>query len=169
MNMRGMGSFSLFPPVMKMLLIINLAVFILQYLFLSGLTFDGVSLNDLFMKYFALQPFKTENMFDLSKNIFLPWQLISYQFMHGGLWHLFFNMFALWMFGSELEGLWGSKRFLIYYLLAGIGAAIVHMFSVIGFGLFALGGICCNLSSHHKHREISHLDRLFRPKNAPIF
>ncbi|MBE2187949.1 MAG: rhomboid family intramembrane serine protease [Desulfobulbaceae bacterium] len=128
MKMRGMGSFSLFPPVMKMLLIINVAVFILQYLFLSGLTFDGHSLNALFMKYFALQPFNSENMFDLSKNIFLPWQLVSYQFMHGGLWHLFFNMFALWMFGSELEGLWGSKRFLIYYLLAGVGAAIVHMF-----------------------------------------
>lgn len=126
--MRGFGRFSIFPPVLKALLIINVAVFIVQYLFLGGLTLNGIPLNAIFIKYFALQPFQIDKLFDITSSIFLPWQLITYQFMHGGLWHLFFNMFALWMFGSELENLWGSKRFLIYYLLSGVGAAIIHLF-----------------------------------------
>jgi membrane associated rhomboid family serine protease len=50
------------------------------------------------------------------------WQLATYIFFHGGFFHLFFNMFALWMFGSELERLWGSKKFLFYYMLTGVGA-----------------------------------------------
>jgi membrane associated rhomboid family serine protease len=71
------------------------------------------------MAYFALQPLET--------GMFYPWQLISYQFMHGGVWHLFFNMLALWMFGSELESIWGSRRFLTFYLLAGIGAGLAQI------------------------------------------
>lgn len=58
----------------------------------------------------------------------MPWQLLTYQFMHGGLMHLFFNMFALWMFGMELENLWGSKKFLIYYLTCGVGAGLTNLF-----------------------------------------
>ncbi|MDX9906208.1 MAG: rhomboid family intramembrane serine protease [Bacteroidales bacterium] len=57
---------------------------------------------------------------------FRPWQLISYMFLHGNFWHLFFNMFALWMFGNALENIWGPKRFLIYYFITGIGAALIH-------------------------------------------
>jgi membrane associated rhomboid family serine protease len=52
------------------------------------------------------------------------WQLVTYMFLHGGLFHLAFNMLALWMFGSELEYLWGSRRFLIYYFFTGVGAGI---------------------------------------------
>src|SRR5690606_30001705 len=54
--------------------------------------------------------------------------LITYQFLHGGFGHIFFNMFALWMFGMEIENTWGSKKFLYYYLLSGIGAGICHLF-----------------------------------------
>ncbi|MDQ3048981.1 MAG: rhomboid family intramembrane serine protease, partial [Bacteroidota bacterium] len=57
---------------------------------------------------------------------FMPHQIITYMFMHGDFMHLFFNMFALWMFGNTLENVWGPKRFLIYYLITGIGAAICH-------------------------------------------
>lgn len=58
---------------------------------------------------------------------FRPWQLITHMFMHGNLMHIFFNMYALVMFGSILEQVWGPKRFLIFYLVCGFGAALVHM------------------------------------------
>ena len=57
---------------------------------------------------------------------FAPYQFISYMFMHGNFSHIFFNMFALWMFGSVLEQVWGPKKFLLYYIVTGIGAALVH-------------------------------------------
>jgi membrane associated rhomboid family serine protease len=127
-RMNGLGGFSLFPPVLKALLIINIAVFFVQYFLLENLFFSGVSLNYLFEKYFAVQPIDFSKAFSFSsEHVFLPWQLISYQFMHGNLGHLFFNLFALWMFGSELENVWGSKKFLIYYLASGVGAAILHL------------------------------------------
>jgi membrane associated rhomboid family serine protease len=59
---------------------------------------------------------------------FKPMQYITYMFMHGGIGHIFFNMFALWMFGKVLEGVWGSKRFFIYYIITGLGAAAFHTF-----------------------------------------
>lgn len=58
---------------------------------------------------------------------FEPWQLLSYGFLHGGLPHLFFNMFALWMFGSPLEATWGSQRFAIYYFACVLGAGLVQL------------------------------------------
>ena len=58
---------------------------------------------------------------------FRPHQLVTHLFMHGNFTHLFFNMFALWMFGKILENVWGSKRFLIYYMITGIGAASIHL------------------------------------------
>lgn len=63
---------------------------------------------------------------------FMPVQILTHLFMHGGIWHLFFNMYALFMFGGILENVWGSKRFLIYYLVCGLGAAVIHE-SVIWF------------------------------------
>jgi membrane associated rhomboid family serine protease len=62
-----------------------------------------------------------------SSDLFKPYQLVTYMFMHGGLAHLFFNMFALFMFGRILEQVWGPKRFLIYYMVTGIGAGIIQM------------------------------------------
>ena len=64
--------------------------------------------------------------FGVSNQNFKIWQIFTYMFLHGGIMHLFFNMFAVWMFGTQLENLWGSKRFLNYYLLTGLGAAILH-------------------------------------------
>jgi membrane associated rhomboid family serine protease len=59
---------------------------------------------------------------------FRPYQLVTHMFMHGGFTHLLFNMFALWMFGRVLEGVWGPKRFFIYYFVTGLGAALLHTF-----------------------------------------
>jgi membrane associated rhomboid family serine protease len=69
--------------------------------------------------------------FPLSEQ-FKPLQIVSHIFMHGGFWHLFFNMYALYIFGQVLENVWGPKRFFIYYIITGLGAALIHE-TVIGF------------------------------------
>jgi membrane associated rhomboid family serine protease len=93
-------------PVIKNLMIIMGAVFLLQML-VSGWI-------DL---YFGLVPIL------VWKKYFL-WQLLTYMFLHGGFSHILFNLLALWMFGGELESYWGSKKFLFYFLFCGIGAGI---------------------------------------------
>lgn len=123
---RGFGGFSLFPPVLKNLLIINGVVFLLQQI-LANVTIGGVPGWYTFNRYFALNPVSGFDQVGNPYN-FQVWQLITYQFMHGGFGHIFFNMFALWMFGMEIENLWGSKKFLIYYLLCGVAAGISQLF-----------------------------------------
>ncbi|MFP4664889.1 MAG: rhomboid family intramembrane serine protease [Bacteroidales bacterium] len=100
------------PPVVKNLLLINIAMFLL--LVLSEAIYQ-VDLNRVLGLY---QPMS---------EAFRPYQIITHMFMHGGLAHLFFNMFALFMFGRVLEQVWGGKRFLIYYLVTGLGAAGLHL------------------------------------------
>lgn len=103
--------FSFLPPVVKNLLIINGLMF-LGTLALSTQGIDLVSL-------LGLHYFSSEN--------FQVYQFITYMFMHGGFNHVLFNMFALWMFGYMLENVWGSKRFLQYYIYTGLGAALIQL------------------------------------------
>lgn len=119
-----MGGFSFFPPVIKFLLISNVAIFLLSSLF-SSMTIGGIPIQYILIKYFALWPIGTPPLFDAPS--FLPWQLVSYMFMHADFSHVLFNMLALWMFGMELEQLWGSKKFSIYYTLCGLGGGIAHL------------------------------------------
>jgi membrane associated rhomboid family serine protease len=114
-------------PVVKALLIANVAIYVLFNLLLSAVVIAGVPLDYWMLKLFALQPIDGIHYGPGFDGIFLPWQLLTYQFMHGGFGHLFFNMFSLWMFSSELEEQWGSAKFLVYYLLAGIGAGLLYM------------------------------------------
>ncbi len=116
------GGFGFFPPVIKYLLISNLAIFVLQHFIMPSIKIDGVPLSVLFMKYFALNPIESK-LFP-----FYPWQLVTYIFMHGSFMHIFFNMFALWMFGMELENQWGSKKFAFYYFMCGIVAGLANLF-----------------------------------------
>jgi membrane associated rhomboid family serine protease len=112
------GGFSFFPPVIKWLMITNGAVFVLTNFF-DSFKLDGYPLQNVIYQYFALLP--------LGQG-FLPWQLITYQFMHAGIMHLFFNMFfGLWMFGMEIEHLWGPKKFLYFYLMCGVVAGIAQL------------------------------------------
>lgn len=98
------------PPVTKNLLIINLLIWLIMELMPEfGMTLDRVC--GLF--YFASPNFR-------------PWQPISYMFLHAGLSHVFFNMFAVWMFGSVIERVFGSARYLLFYITVGIGAALVQ-------------------------------------------
>ena len=117
---RPFGGFSVFPPVIKNLLIINVAVFFVQMLS-SNLMIGGRPLGLLLNMWFALNPIGGGYNFQI-------WQLITYQFMHGGFGHIFFNMFILWMFGMRIENLWGSKKFLYFYLICGIAAGLAQLF-----------------------------------------
>lgn len=107
-----MNSFQSIPPVIKNLVILNALVYFAQQIFGNN------------------GPYGVENLFalhDTHSVYFRPHQLITHMFMHGSLPHLLFNMLALWMFGSILENLWGSKRFLVFYVLCGLGAAVLHL------------------------------------------
>ena len=66
------------------------------------------------------------SLFAFSSPLFRPWQLVTHMFMHGGFWHLFFNMYTLMIFGTALERTWGSKKFLLFYFVTGLGAALCH-------------------------------------------
>lgn len=109
--MRPLGN-TLFPPVVKNLLIINGIFFFATYVFQSSFGFDLTEHLALF--YFTSPKFRV-------------WQLVTHLFMHANLGHIFSNMFALWMFGAILENFLGSKKFLNYYLLTGIGASILFL------------------------------------------
>ena len=111
--------FSILPPVVKNLLIIN------GLFFLATITMARWDLIDLL----GLHPFES--------NLFKPHQLVTHFFMHGGFLHIFSNMLALWMFGNALENYWGGKRFLIYYLFTGLGAAALHL-GIIEFQIHQL-------------------------------
>ncbi len=65
-------------------------------------------------------------LWPIGSGAFIPWQLLSYAFLHGSLSHLFFNMFGLWMFGSELERIWGSRRFLAFFAVSVLFAALTQ-------------------------------------------
>ena len=97
------------PPVVKGLIIANIAVYVLQRLIGGNLLID----------LFALYPS------DLIKN-FQIWRLFTYQFLHGGVLHLLINMLMLWMFGSELEQRWGRRFFIRYYFLCGVGGGLTY-------------------------------------------
>ena len=105
------SGFGFLPPVVKNLIIINVLFFVATMVLGQTMQIDLVDL--LGLHYFAASEFA-------------PYQFVTYMFMHGNFSHIFFNMFALWMFGSVLEQVWGPKKFLLYYIVTGIGAALVH-------------------------------------------
>ncbi len=100
------------PPVVKNLIIINVLFFLATFV-MENL---GVNLVDIFGMHYP------------GSEKFMLHQVVTYMFMHGGIGHIFFNMFALFMFGRVLESVWGPRRFLIYYFVTGIGAIAIHTF-----------------------------------------
>lgn len=99
------------PDVVKNLLIINLLMFLATMVFSSGTEDLRITLG---LHYFDSPDFE-------------PYQMVSHMFMHGNFTHLFFNMFALIMFGGQLERVWGPKRFLLFYFVTGLGAVALHL------------------------------------------
>ena len=106
------------PPMTRALLVANVAVFFLLPVLGAG-----------FVENFALWP--------LGSGLFMPWQLLSYGFLHGGLTHLAFNMFGLWMFGAELERVWGARRFATFFFVSVLVAALVQLLVTAWMGSYA--------------------------------
>ena len=101
------------PPIVKNLIFINALFFLAtEFLFrdVGEFGLQGV---------FGLWPINNEN--------FRPYQIFTHMFTHAGITHIFFNMFSLWMFERMLENIWGHKKFLLFYLVCGIGSAVAHM------------------------------------------
>lgn len=98
------------PPVTKNLIIINVIFFLAKYVF----ELRGMDLDSMLGLHFFMAP------------DFRPYQLITYMFMHANVEHIFFNMFSLWMFGRIIEQTWGEKKFIIFYLVCGIGAGFTQ-------------------------------------------
>ena len=109
-----MGSFQSIPPVIKNIVILTALTFFAQKVFQNNPSID-------IERLFALH--------DLHSAFFRPHQLVTYMFLHSteNFAHILVNMLMLWMFGSMLENVWGSKRFLIFYVVSGIGAAVIHL------------------------------------------
>ena len=111
MNEYRPGGFQQLPTIVKNLIIINVLVYLIQY----ACNARGIDLDDTFALHYWASP------------KFHWWQLFTHMFMHGSVTHIFFNMFALWMFGRILENVWGPQRFLLFYLVCGVGAAFCHL------------------------------------------
>jgi membrane associated rhomboid family serine protease len=106
---RGASPFDNLTPGVRGLIFANVGVYICQSVFPSAINY-----------YFALLPLKVIHDFWV-------WQIFTYAFLHGGFWHLFFNMFALWMFAPHIESYWGTRTFLKYYALCVVGAALTQV------------------------------------------
>lgn len=113
MDYHRLGASGAVSPAIKNILFANGILFVLAFL--------NQNLANIISYQFALS---AEGVFGQFK----IWQLVTYMFLHGGFWHIFFNMFILWMFGTELEYSWGTKEFLKYYFLTGIGGGIFNLF-----------------------------------------
>jgi len=98
--------------IVRNIIIINVLLYLITWLAIGKFNFDII-------KYLGLHFWESSN--------FYPHQLVTYMFLHGGLLHLFFNMFAVFIFGRVLENVWGEKRFLIYYMFTGIGAGVIQL------------------------------------------
>lgn len=133
----------LFPPVIRFLLIANVAIFLLQLVAFEPL-----------LVHFALWPLGTPEVIEQNGELawvpsFQLWQLLTYGFLHGGLLHLFLNLFAMWMLGVQLEHAWGSRLFAIYYFVCVLGAGLIQLgvasYSVTGAEIYptigASGGV----------------------------
>src|SRR5713226_6156841 len=116
-------------PAVKLLLIVNVAVFLIVNVAVASLQ---PLLESQILVLFGLVPSLVWN------NLYL-WQLFTYQFLHGGLFNILFNMLALWMFGSNLERRWGSKFFLKYYFVAVVGGGILNTLLVPGQSAPSIG------------------------------
>lgn len=103
-------------PAVKTILIINIVFYVLTYWITPMVPLAGHS--DWFMNFNALHPVGYDG--------FAPYQYLTYMFMHGGWWHLFFNMWSMMIFGCAVEQMLGTKRFWIYYLLCGVGSALIN-------------------------------------------
>jgi membrane associated rhomboid family serine protease len=129
MTYRPPTTFSLIPPVIKNLLIINALVFV------ASIGPLGTMIGETLRHWFALWPVGVPDgvveamrvQYNQAVGSFYPWQLITAAFLHGSFGHILFNMFGLWMFGMRIENVWGSGRFAFYYFACVLGASLLQL------------------------------------------
>ncbi len=137
-------------PVVKNLLIVNVVIFFLGYLFYNQ---TGIHINS----YLALYYFESDN--------FRPWQIVTYMFLHADFRHIFGNMIGLMVFGAWLEEVWGSKRFFQYYIITGIGAGILFM----GVDYFEKSAMVNDVESFLVNPEPREFDLLVNQHFGPYY
>jgi membrane associated rhomboid family serine protease len=142
MNGYGRGIFGL-PPVVKNIIFLNVLMFLVSLASQSVLDRDLITILGI---YFP------------KSDQFMPLQIVTHMFMHSGFWHLFFNMYALYIFGQVLENVWGPKRFFIYYIVCGLGAALTHE-AVIGYQYIQMAQ---NLTPENLQHVLSEGTALFK-------
>ena len=136
-------SFQILPPVIKNLLIINGIFFLATISFSSAFKID---LTDILGLHYP------------TSEKFRVWQFLTYMFMHGSFSHIFFNMFALWMFGAPVENYWGGKKLLQFYIFCGIGAAVTH-YSIFYFESQSALSV---VDSYISKPDISNFENIFK-------
>ena len=146
---------SALPPATRAIIAVNVVAFLLQQYFGNAM-----------VALFALWP--------LSSTLFQPWQLITYAFLHGSIAHIFFNMFALFMFGRALEYFWGSRRFTVFYLACVIAAAATQLLTASLSGsmeatLGASGGVFGLLLAFAMYFPRQRITLLFPPIPMPAW
>ncbi|HKZ73195.1 MAG TPA: rhomboid family intramembrane serine protease [Steroidobacteraceae bacterium] len=147
--------FGALPPATRTLLLLTIGAFLLQ-----SLAYESV------VQLFALWPVGTP--------LFHPWQVLSYAFLHGSFLHLFLNMFALFMFGRELELTWGAKRFAIFYFACVLAAAatqlaVMHASGAVYPTVGASGGVFGLLLAYAMYFPHSRITLLFPPIPMPAW
>jgi len=151
------SSYKLLPDVVKNLLIINGILFLAEVVLSDKF---GFSLNEKFGLYFP------------SSDHFHYTQFLTHLFLHGSFMHIFSNMFALWMFGNMLENIWGSKRFLIYYLVCGLGAAFIQTLAT-GWEIAQMKSVIDQYAAHPSFIDFDALIKkysgLIQPGNYDYF
>ena len=133
--------FSVFPPVIKNLLILNGLFFLAKYVAVATSAGPLAFALNAMALYPPGAPEIGYSIFGTRAPIpgFWPWQLVTYAFLHGNFSHLLFNMFALWMFGVQIENVWGSRRFAIFYFFCVVGAGLVQAFVMWGAPIPTVG------------------------------
>lgn len=140
MSYNRWGGMPQVPPAVKNIIIINVLVFLFQQV----MEHRGVPVNNYLALHYVQSP------------LFRWWQLFTHLFMHGGFAHIFFNMFALWMFGGILENVWGAPRFILFYIICGVGAALCHL-GVLSWEFSGFHNAFMAYQAHPTLNEYAHL------------
>ncbi len=155
----GQGRFAGIPPIVKNIIIINVLIVFIQFV----LGQKGIDLGD----YLGLHYWQSPK--------FRWWQFLTHIFMHGSpndlgmtISHIFFNMYGLFMFGSILENLWGAKRFIIFYLICGLGAGFCYL-GVLGFEFSSFHSSFLHFQEHPTFVEYGQFVRHNRLADNPFF
>lgn len=148
----NISSYSELPDVIKNIIIINCLLFLAKF----GLESQGINLTGIL----GLHQFQSPD--------FRPYQLITHMFMHGSFTHLFWNMFAVWMFGKVLENVWGGKRFLKFYIITGLGAALIYI-GYIQFQIYEISNLNPDFLEAAKNKKAFLMNnRDFIPESAEL-